>query len=171
MHFSFRIFMSILTVVALVLERYFEICVLSEYFSNGDVAWFWLTMAFLWGQGIVLGAAILYCGQEDSIRAEGEEEPKRKRFHRAFQLFKATLAFLTCPLLNVLWHMWMTVQAVRKGDSDFDEKYDTTRRMRSLRVVAENAPQMFLQLYIVIIRRSEQGMHLLYLGFVTSNNP
>ena len=60
MHFSFRIFMSILTVVALVLERYFEICVLSEYFSNGDVAWFWLTMAFLWGQGIIMAAAILY---------------------------------------------------------------------------------------------------------------
>ena len=158
MHSSFRIFMSILTVVALVSERYFEIRVLSEYFSNGDVTWFWLTIAFLWGQGIVLGAAILYCRQEDNnIRAEGEEEPRRKRFHRGFQLFKATLAFLTCPLLNVLWHMWMTVQAVRKGDSDLEEKYDTTRRMRSLRVVAENAPQMLLQLYIVIIRTSEQG--------------
>ena len=62
MRFSFKIFISVLTVVALFLERYFEIRVLHEYLSNGDVAWFWMTIAFIWGQGIILGAAILYRG-------------------------------------------------------------------------------------------------------------
>ena len=60
MHFSFKIFMSLLTAVALVSERYFEIRVLSEYLNDGNAAWFWLTMAFLWGQGIIMAAAILY---------------------------------------------------------------------------------------------------------------
>ena len=139
--------MSILTVVALVSERYFEIRVLSEYLSNGDVAWFWMTIAFLWGQGIVLGAATLHITQEET----------ETRLHKVFKLLQATLVFLTCPLLYIVWYIWITAQAMRKGDMVFEEKYDCTRRMRQLQAVAENAPQMLLQLYIVIFRSIEQG--------------
>ena len=102
----------------------------------------------------------LYCRQEDSSNlAEGEanEEPNRERLHKALKLLQATLVFLTCPLLLALWYSWLTIKAIRKGDDVFMEKYHCTRRIRSLRVVAENAPQMFLQLYIVIIRWRGQG--------------
>ena len=149
-----------MTVAALFMERYFEVRVLAEYFGDGDVFWFCLTIAFLWGQGFVLGAAILYRrdgAEVDTTGVEGEEQPKLERFHNAFKLLQATLALLTCPLVHVLYHIWMTILAMKRGDIVFEEMYDTSRKMRSLRSVAENAPQMLLQLYIVIIRTSEQG--------------
>ena len=37
---------------------------------------------------------------------EGEEEPARNRFHKAFKLFQATLAFLTCPLVRGAIQSW-----------------------------------------------------------------
>ena len=53
LNFSMDVFIAFLDAGLLLMERYFEVEVLINYYNNDDVWWFWLTLLFICLPGVI----------------------------------------------------------------------------------------------------------------------
>ena len=88
-HFSFKIFMSFFEVALLIMERYFEVKLLSEYLNEGHYWWFGWTVFFL----SMLGALIMFGVIAALITGEFD----------CMEFLKWGMFSLTFPISTLLW--------------------------------------------------------------------